>query len=214
MKQEQARKKARTGAWGWLLVAMAFSGCAWFTADKHTYAGSAGATLNGATLGMQVRPEGDAGPGYMVSAMVVAAGSATLDGPFSWRIEATGQAGKHQRLIVHRIHTRTAVTKHAEWYPAKELGGSVEFRPRKESPGTAVARYRIPGLLKVKPSVDGALTVTADVSVQADGRWERGMVKFRLDPNRKRQTESLFLPAELIKGIGSDPRDWDDPLWD
>ena len=132
----------------------------------------------------------------------------------SWRIEATGQAGKHQRLIVHRIHTRTAVTKHAEWYPAKELGGSVEFRPRKESPGTAVARYRIPGLLKVKPSVDGALTVTADVSVQADGRWERGMVKFRLDPNRKRQTESLFLPAELIKGIGSDPRDWDDPLWD
>ena len=196
-------------------MACGLAGCARFTADKHTYTvATGGAKLNGAGLGLQVRPEGDAGPGFMVSAMVVAVGSATLDGPFAWRIEATGEAGKQEQLIVHRIHTRTAVTKRSEWYPAQKLGRSVAFRPRKGEPGKVVARYPIPGLLRVKPRDDGALTVTADISVLASGRWERGLVKFQLDPNRKRQTEVIFLPAEVVKSLGTDPRDWDDPRWD
>lgn len=196
-------------------MALWVAGCAGFTADKHTYArGESGARLNGASLCLRVRPEGDGGPGFMLSAVVVAAGSATLDGPFSWRIEATGEQGRHQRLVVHRIHTRTAVTKRSEWFPAKELGRSAAFRPVKGEPGKVVARYQVPGQLRVKPREDGALTVTADIAVEAGGRWERGMVRFRLDPDHKRQTEVLFLPAEIVKGIGTDPADWDDPLWD
>jgi hypothetical protein len=39
-------------------------------------------------------------------------------------------------------------------------------------------------------------------------------VRFRLDPAEKRHSEVLFLPAEIVKGIGSNPADWDDPLWD
>jgi hypothetical protein len=39
-------------------------------------------------------------------------------------------------------------------------------------------------------------------------------VKFRLDPAEKRQDEFIFLPAEIVRSIGSDPADWEDPAWD
>jgi hypothetical protein len=184
------------------------------TAAKRTYAGRGGADVHGAALVMQVRPEGDAGGAFLFSAMVVGAGSATLDGPFAWRIEATGRAGVHEELVVHRLHTRTATTGRSEWYPPDRLGRRAFFRPVKGDPGSARARYEIPGLLDVRPREDGALTVTADVSVKASGSWRRATVRFKLDPDEKRQTEVIFLPAEIIEGLATDPADWDDPRWD
>jgi hypothetical protein len=188
--------------------------CTAISAKKHTYARGATASVNGAAVSLSVKPEGTAGGNFMLSAMVVSGGMATLDGPFRWRIEATGEAGRQQALVVHRLRTVTSVTKRDEWYPEKHLGRRADFRPVKGEPARSRAVFEIPGYLEVKPREDGALTILADVSVQAAGRWERRLVRFRLDPAEKRQDEFIFLPAEIVKGIGTDPADWDDPGWD
>lgn len=196
------------------LVVMLLPGCAAFVAKKHTYGSRAGVAVNGAMVALQVKPEGTAGGSFVLSAMVVSAGMATLDGPFRWRIEATGVAGRHESLVIHRLRTRTATTRRDEWYPRKHLGRHAEFRPVKSAPGEARAVYEIPGTLEVKPREDGALDILADLSVKAAGRWERKVVKFHLDPAEKRQDEVIFLPAEIVRSIGTDPADWDDPAWD
>jgi hypothetical protein len=188
--------------------------CAALSAKKHTYARGAAVPVNGAQVSLGLKPEGTAGGSFVVSAMVVSGGMATLDGPFRWRIEAFGEAGKQQALVVHRLHTTTSATKRDEWYPEKHLGGRAEFRPVKAQPGRTRAVFEIPGYLEVKPREDGALTILADVAVQTASRWERKILKFRLDPAEKRQDEFIFLPAEIVKGLGSDPADWDDPGWD
>jgi len=195
-------------------AALLCAGCAAFRAEKRTYAGHGGAEVGGARVVLQVKPEGSAGGSFMFSAMVLGAGMATLDGPFSWRIVATGRQGVHEQLVVHRLHTRTAKTKREEWFPKDQLGRYAEFRKVRGEPGVVRARYPIPGRLEVKPGEDGAITVTADVSVMARGRWKRATVKFHLDPDEKIQSEVIFLPAEIIESIGVDPEDWDDPMWD
>lgn len=96
----------------------------------------------------------------------------------------------------------------------KHLGKRADFRPINATPGRTRAIFEIPGLLEVKPREDGSLTVLADVSVQSAGQWQRRLLKFRLDPAEKRQDEFIFLPAEIVKGLGSDPTDWEDPGWD
>jgi len=197
-----------------IAVALMCGACMAFRANKRTYAGHGGAEVNRARLLLQVKPQGSAGGSFALSAMVVGAGAATLDGPFSWRIEATGRDGEHEELRVHRLHTCTAKTKRAEWFPAKQLGRAAKFRKVRGEPGVVRARYEIPGYLEVKPREDGAITVKADVSVKANGRWKRSMVKFHLDPDEKTESEVIFLPAEIIESIGADPEDWDDPMWD
>lgn len=200
-----------------LLAAVAvivLPGCAALVAKKHTYGSRSGVPVNGAKVSLQVKPEGSGGGSFMLSAMVVSGGVATLDGPFAWRIEAIGETGRHEALVVHRLRTRTAATGRDEWYPRKHLGKQSEFRVVKSSPSQARAVFEIPGLLQVKPREDGALDVLADLSVKAGGRWERKQVKFHLDPAEKRQDEFIFLPAEIVKSIGSDPADWEDPGWD
>ena len=191
-----------------------FTSCAAISAKKHTYVRGAAVPVNGAQVSLSLKPEGTAGGSFVLSAMVVSGGMATLDGPFRWRIEAFGEAGKQQALVVHRLHTTTSATKRDEWYPEKHLGGRAEFRPVKAQPGRTRAVFEIPGYLEVKPREDGALTILADVAVQTASRWERKILKFRLDPAEKRQDEFIFLPAEIVKGLGSDPADWDDPGWD
>lgn len=183
-------------------------------AKKHTYGSAGGANVNGAQVALRVKPEGSAGGSFVMSAMVVSGGMATLDGPFRWRIEATGEAGRQESLVVHRLRTKTALTKQDEWYPAEKLRGSAEFRILKAEPGRTRAVYEIPGLLQVKPREDGALDVFADLSVKTAGRWERKMVRFRLDPAEKRQDEFIFIPAEIVKGMGEDPADWQNSGWD
>lgn len=200
----------------WLaaFAGLPFVSCMGLLAEKHTYGGMQGAELNGARVGLQVKPEGTDGGNYVVSALVIGGGVATLDGPFRWRIEAVGEPGVHQWLALHRIRTRTEVTGRDEWYPAGHLRGRVEFRAIRGQPERVRARYEIPGQLRVKPREDGALDVWVDLSIATDRRTERALVRFHLDPLEKRQDEFIFLPAEIVEGIGTSPEDWDDPGWD
>ncbi len=189
--------------------------CVSLTAKKHTYGVvSPSVRLNGAEIRMQVKPEGTDGPSYALSAMVVSAAVATFDGPFRWRIEATGETGKLESLVVHRIRTRTSKTGRDEWHPAVHLGQRAEFKPAKGEPGTSRAIYPIPGLLQVKPRADGALEILADLTVVAKGRSERRQVRFHMDPSQKRQDEFIFLPTEIVKSFGQSPADWDESGWD
>lgn len=163
---------------------------------------------------MQVKPEGTSKGTYALSAMVVSAAVATFDGPFSWRIEGTGEMGKHESLIIHRIRTRTEKTKRDEWYPAARLGRRADFSRPKDSSGPVRAVYPIPGQLVVKPLEDGALEVTVDLTVKAAGRSERKVVKFRMAPSEKRQDEFIFVPTEIVNNIGKSPANWDEQGWD
>lgn len=189
-------------------------GCAALVAKKHTYDGVTGVDVNGAKVSLRVKPEGTDGGNYALSAMVVSAAVATLDGPFRWKIEAIGVDGVHESLVVHRVHTHTTVTQRDEWYPSEHLGKRAEFRRLKGESGKSRAIYEIPGTLEVKPREDGALEIVAEISVRATGKTRRERLKFRLDPTEKRQDEFIFLPAEIVRSIGTDPADWENPGWD
>ncbi len=163
---------------------------------------------------MQVKPQGTGAGSYAVSAMIVSAAVATLDGPFSWRLEALGKSGKHSSLIVHRIRTRTSISKREEWYPAARLGKRYEFLTPAGESQTSRAIYPIPGLLQVKPKTDGALDVTADLSIVTGFRSERKIVRFRMNPSQTRQDEFIFIPTEIVKSFGKSTADWADQGWD
>lgn len=190
-------------------------GCMSLIARKHTYAASSPPVLvNGADIRMQVKPEGTDGGSYAFSAMVVGAAAATFDGPFRWRLEGTGKTGDQESLIVHRIHTRTGNTRRDEWYPVNLLDKRADFKLMKADPTHSRAVYSIPGLLLVKPREDGNLEVTVDLTVRANDRSERKLVRFRMDPSEKRGDEFIFLPAEIVNNIGKSLDEWDDPAWD
>lgn len=202
---------------GILILAIPLTGCVSLRATKHTYAADASSPevkVNGSSIRMQVNPQGTDGGSYVVSAMVVSAAAATFDGPFKWRLEAIGQPGHHESLTVHRIRTRTSVTKRDEWYPTEFLRQRADFRRRSGSGDAWRAVYEIPGLLKVKPREDGALEVLVDLTVRANGRDERKIVRFRMDPAKGRRDEFVFLPSEIAKSIGKPMEDWEDPGWD
>ncbi|MEO5913450.1 MAG: hypothetical protein ABIS50_04405 [Luteolibacter sp.] len=195
----------------------AMGGCISLIAKKHTYgtaASSPPVRVNGTDIRMQVKPEGTEGGSYALSAMVVSAAVATFDGPFSWRLEAAGEIGKQESLVVHRIRTVTGKTHRDEWYPADHLGKRADFTRRKGETGATRAIYPISGLLKVKPLEDGALDVYVDLTVVSKGRGERKLVHFRMDPSDKRQDEFIFVPTEIAHSIGKSPADWDDAGWD
>lgn len=184
-------------------------------ASKHTYtASSAPAKVNGAEIRMQVRPEGTDGGSYALSAMVVSTAVATFDGPFSWRLEALGKPGVHRSMEIHRIRTRTSVTKRDEWYPERYLDLRCDFKPLADSPGVARALYPIPGLLVVKPREDGVLEVWVDLTVRTSSRSERKSVRFRMEPAQGRRDEFIFIPTEIAENIGKEPADLDDSGWD
>ena len=196
-------------------ISLASSGCVGLIASKQTYhASSPAVKVGGASVRMQVRPEGDGGGSYALSAMVVSAAVATLDGPFSWRIEATGDAGKQSHLMVHRVRVRTEKTKRDEWYPADLLGRRVDFKAIKESPELSRSVYPIPGLLAVKPREDGELAVDVDVSVVSDGKSDRKLVRFRMNPAQGRRDEFMFVPAEIVSSIGKPLEETDERGWD
>lgn len=198
-----------------VLAMAATSGCVSLIADKHTYdASSPPVRVNGADIRMQVRPEGTDGASYAVSAMVVSAAVATMDGPFRWRLEATGRQGEHCSLVIHRIHTRTTKTRRSEWFPASRLGKRADFRPVKGEDGVTRARYPIPGRLVIKPREDGAIEVTVDLSVLTGQGAVRKSVRFRMDPSHKRQDEFVFLPAEIVSSLGKPMSDWEESGWD
>lgn len=196
-------------------LVLASCGCMSLIASKRTYHASSPAVMvGGAEVRMQVRPEGDAGGSYAVSAMVVAAAVATLDGPFSWRIEATGETGKQSHLVVHRVRVRTASTHRDEWYPSAHLGRRADFKAVREAPGKSRAIYPIPGLLAVKPREDGGLSVDVDLTVVSGGRADRKLVRFRMNPAEGRRDEFIFVPAEIVNSLGKPLEETDERGWD
>jgi len=199
-----------------IFLSLAFiqTGCVGFYGKRSTYAGR-GAEVNGAQVSMSVKPEGTSGGSYALSAMVVGVAVANLDGPFSWRIEAEGEEGVHQAMYVQRLRTVTSITKRDEWFPAKWLGDKVPFAMKKSyAPGVVKAVFDVPGFLAVKPKEDGALEVYADVIIEANGRKEQKVVKFRLDPAEKKESETIFLPAEIVTSIGKPVSEWEEKGWD
>lgn len=186
-------------------------------AKKNTYnsaASSPAVRVNGAEIRMQLKPEGTSGGSYALSAVVVSAAVATLDGPFRWRIEATGQPGKQNYLVVHRIRTRTGKTGRDEWFPVGLLGKKADFKRPEGTTGATRAVYPIPGRLEVKPRDDGFLEISVDMTVVTAGKGERRLVRFRMDPSEKRQDEFIFVPTEIIDSIGKPLTDLDESGWD
>lgn len=170
--------------------------------------------INGAQVRMQVNPQGAADGAFALSAMVVSTAVATMEGPFRWRLDVTGTPGVHESVFVHRIHTSTQKSKRSEWYPVRKLDKIANFRTTKDSPSVSKARYEIPGLLQVTSEKDGPLTILADITIATKSSKERKVVKFLLDPTQKRADEFIFLPVELVKTIGKDWEDIEDPSWD
>lgn len=200
-----------------VISAGVLSSCVSLNAKKHTYGAAASSPpvrVNGTEIRMQVKPEGTEPGSFTVSAMIVSAAVATLDGPFRWRLEATGEVGKQESLIVHRIRTRTSKSGRDEWYPASHLGKRADFTRGSGESDVTRAIYPIPGLLKVKPGADGSLDVFVDLTVVSSGRSERKLVRFRMDPSDKRQDEFIFVPTEIVKSFGKSTADWDDYGWD
>jgi hypothetical protein len=188
--------------------------CFGFYGTRSIYGGQ-GVEVNGATVSMSVKPEGTSSGSYSVSAVVVGVAVANLDGPFRWRIEAEGKEGVHQAMYVQRLRTMTALTKRDEWFPEKWLGDRVAFaRKGSYAPGVVKAVFDVPALLDVKPKEDGALEVCADVIIEANGRRERKVVKFRLEPAERKESETIFLHAEIVSSIGKPVSEWEEKGWD
>lgn len=197
---------------------LAAPSCVGLKATKHTFGAAVDSpevVVNGARLNMRMKPEGSGKGSYALSAMVVSAAVATLDGPFRWQIQALGEEGVHEAIAVHRVRTRTTLSKRDEWYPAERLNEHAKFKPVASEPGKVRASYHIPGLLNVKPSEDGALDILVDLTVgKVGGKWQRKVVRFRLDPVTKRENEFIFLPTEIVSSIGKDTSEWQDAGWD
>lgn len=188
--------------------ALLMGSCAHFVTKNKSYLEGGEVEINGAMVRSAVKPNGGEG-GMSLSAMVYSAGTATLDGPFKWRIEATGEEGQHKGMTVHRLKVTTRTTKRNEWYPVKYLGKLALFESLQGEAGKVFAQYPIPGELEVFPEVDGAIEILADISVRTVERVERRVVRFSMAPSESREVEAIFLPAEIVRGFGEkDPREW------
>lgn len=190
-----------------LISCLALCSCGHIFTQSHTYQKSSRVPINGAMVGSSVKPMGGKS-GFALSAMVYMAGSATLDGPFIWRVEADGNMGEHQSMVVHRVKVSTSKTKRSEWYPREHLGYRMPFVPFKKEPGKVYAQFQIPGKLKVYSRTDGDITILAEISVTSSRRTERKLVKFMLQANTTKDVEFINLPAEIVKGAQKDPREW------
>ena len=192
------------------LVGVLFlGGCGHVYLDSESYAPGSAVEINGAQVRSTVKPNGGEG-GFAFSAMVYTAGSGSLDGPFLWRVEATGQEGVHQGLIVHRLKVTTEKTARSEWYPSRYLGIEVPFKPVPGRKGETFAKFRIPGELEVYPEKDGRIRIYTEVSVRTGQGSERQIARFELTPESSEGIETLNVPAELVKSFGGrDPAEWE-----
>lgn len=202
-----------------ILICAGLSNCASLIGKKNTYQlDGPAARVNGATVRLQVSPQGAADGAISLNAMVIGSTFATMEGPFKWRIEATGMTGDHQSLILHRIHTSTEKSKRSEWYPATQLPLIAEFKQVREDPNASRARCEIPGLLQVKSHEDGKLRIRAELSISRSVKEksisQRATLSFLLDPTQKRINETIFLPVEIVRSFGKSLEEADDPSWE
>ena len=133
-----------------IALGLLVSSCGHVVTKRSSYGAEEGVEVAGALVRSAVKPLGGESR-FSLKTGVYTAGSGTLGGPFLWRIEAEGDDGYHQQLIVHRIKVETKITQRSEWYPENLLGQSAEFYPVKGSPGEVFAQYQIPGELLLRP---------------------------------------------------------------
>ena len=191
------------------LFIMSLSSCAHIFTKSDTYDTSSSVEINGAKVSSGLKPMGGQG-GFSLSALIYTAGSAKLEGPFIWRIEAEGKAQEHTKLVVHRVKVETSKTNRKEWYPGSSLGVDTAFVDYKKEPGKSYAVYQIPGRLKVDSTKDGDITIYADITISSKSKTERKNVKFFLPAEQnKKEKEFVFFPAEIVNSFGQqDPRQW------
>lgn len=175
--------------------------CGHVVTKSETYDTSQTVTINGAKVATGVKPVGGKN-GMALSAMVYMAGSASLEGPFRWRIQAEGLKGKHTHMTVHRLKVETSKTRRKEWFPSKKLGWRKDFEPYKKEAGKVFAVYQVPGKLAVDPKKDGDITILADVSISTKQKTVRKLVKFKLGATSgKRDVDFIFFPSEIAKSF-------------
>jgi len=191
-----------------LAALFSLNSCGHFFIKSKSYTASSALEINGAKVSGNVKPMGGSS-GFQLSAMIYTAGSGTLDGPFIWRIEAEGQEGVHESLTVHRLKVTTEKTKRSEWYPSEHLNKPAEFKPLPKKESKTFAQFQIPGKLEVYPEKDGDFSVTADVSIKANGKSVRKTVRFDLATEIKRDVETLNIVSEIIGSFKENPEEWD-----
>jgi hypothetical protein len=76
----------------------------------HGFRKTEAVEINGASVKSALKPRGGS-RGFAISAMIIATGTGTLDGPFLWRVEAEGQEGVHEWLRVNKAKVTTETTK-------------------------------------------------------------------------------------------------------
>ena len=191
-----------------ILVTLTSTSCVQFFTKNHSYRPTSPVEINGAKVTSALKPMGGKST-FSVSAMVYSAGSGTLDGPFLWRIEAEGQSGVHDWIRVNEVRVRTALTNRRERFPSSLLRKKTPFKALPKQKGRAFAKFQLPGKLSVMPRIDGKVTLHLSVTVSARGKEESKWIRFELEPETKKATESIFLPSEIVEGIRGNPREWD-----
>lgn len=189
--------------------------CVGSVTHKQTYTQSSGPhQLHGTTLNLQVKPEAAQSGSYVLSAMVVSTASVKLDGPFRWRVVATGRTGTHEQMTVHRVTTWTKKSGRSEAFPTDKLRPHAAFRTDRNQPMVSRAVSELPGLLQVSPAKDGLLRIQVDVSIVARAKQKRQTITFLMKPTEKTEREWIFVPKEVIDHIGQPLSEADDAYWD
>lgn len=193
-----------------ILAVFAFllASCASMYMKDHGFRKTPSVEINGAQVNSAVKPMGGKG-GLAFSAMIVSAGTGTLDGPFLWRVEAEGREGIHEWLRVNQVRVTTETTKRSEPFPRKFLGINTKFEPLPGGEGKTFAKFQLPGKLTVFPRTDGKTQFHLNVSVRAQGKTVTEWIRFELEPEMKWRSESVFLPTEIVKSVRGNPREWD-----
>ena len=190
------------------LLLLTCPSCVQFFTKNHSYRPSQAVEINGAKVSSALKPMGGES-NFSVSAMVYSAGSGTLDGPFLWRVEAEGQTDTHDWLRVNEVRVSTTLTNRRERFPRSLLGQKTLFKALPDQKGRSFAKFQLPGKLKVMPRTDGKISLHLNVTVSARGKEESQWIRFELEPETKRATESIFLPSEIVEDIRGNPREWD-----
>ncbi|SHK37486.1 hypothetical protein SAMN02745181_3717 [Rubritalea squalenifaciens DSM 18772] len=191
-----------------LIVLFGLVSCGHIHTKSVTYSNQSPAQVNQAIVSTELQPQGGK-PGLSVSAMVYMAGSAQLEGPFKWRIMATGKDGLHESMTLHRVSIRTTKSQRKDVYPSSQLPDDIPFVTYEKTPGVSYAVCQFPGLLEINPAEDGTSHMSVDLTIRSKAKAIRKTVHFTLVRSDEKETKFLFLPSEIAQSFGpKDPRQW------
>lgn len=185
-----------------------FPSCVQSVLKDHGFRNTEALEINGARVKCALKPMGGGG-GFALSAMIYAAGTGSLDGPFRWRVEAEGTEGEHEWLRVNQVRVSTETTKRKESYPRNLLGSKAKFLPIPGEKGKSFAKFEIPGKLTAFPRKDGRTKIHLNVSIRSKGLTKSRWILFTMVPESKWKTDTIFLPVEIVKSFQGNPREWD-----